>query len=99
MTDDARDDEDEEKAQTPEELRATLDEYRASLAEVTEGLRETPEDEELLDLRASLVEVIEITEDVLASTVEASSAEERVEDISFVVVASAAYAPGVARAR
>ena len=80
MTDDARDDEDEEKAQTPEELRATLDEYRASLAEVTEGLRETPEDEELLDLRASLVEVIEITEDVLASTVEASSAREEEEE-------------------
>ena len=79
MTDDARDDEDEEKAQTPEELRATLDEYRASLAEVTEGLRETPEDEELLDLGASLVEVIEITEDVLASTVEASSAREEEE--------------------
>ena len=57
-----------------------MDEYRASLAEVTEGLRETPEDEELLDLRASLVEVIEITEDVLASTVEASSAREEEEE-------------------
>ena len=68
--------EEEEAAQTPEELRAKLAEYRASLEEVDDGLRQAPEDEELLDLRASLVEVIEITEDVLASTVEALDARE-----------------------
>ena len=61
------DDDDDEAPQTVESIETKLAEYRASLNEVNAGLAATPDDEELVELKASLEEVIGITEDVLES--------------------------------
>ena len=66
---DAADDDD--APQTADELRAKLDEYERSLADVEASLADAPGDEELIDLKDSLEDVIEITRDVLATTLAA----------------------------
>ena len=62
---------DDEAPQTADELRAKLDEYERSLADVEASLADAPGDEELIDLKDSLEDVIEITRDVLATTLAA----------------------------
>ena len=62
---------DDDAPQTVDELRAKLDEYARSLADVEASLADAPGDEELIDLKDSLEDVIEITRDVLATTLAA----------------------------
>ena len=51
--------------QSLEELVASLEEHKASLAEVDELLRADPTNAEFLEVKASLQEVIELTEDLV----------------------------------
>jgi survival of motor neuron-related-splicing factor 30 len=84
------DDDDDEAPQTVESLETKLAEYRASLNEVNAGLAATPDDEELVELKASLEEVIGITEDVLESVREVEAGTVEIEDSRDVFVDVAA---------